>query len=351
MLKCVSKAAWFVLLGVVTFAACTDEPRRGHAGESCTAANDCTDGLACIALVCVKDDGQAASGQTAAKSDGGQSDPSGSCSARRDCPTGSMCVTNACQPVMTGTSADARYSGRGESCEAKNDCDSDLSCVMGVCREAGLALPHLSKACYRVECANKDDCCQSFVPNANCDTYKANCATDPIFCNTYRSLCECSQDCVDELCVASEAGCMTDQECTSTQTPFCVSGKCRQCNQDSVCPGGNAKCADGVCMSPCTDDANCPLLYSCTDNACVQSGCSSDRECAFITKNAHAICKDTKCQAPCQSDADCASEKGATGFEICDQSECKFVGCDSDAECRALLNITSERGKIRAVCR
>jgi hypothetical protein len=262
-----------------------------------------------------------------------------------------MCVANACQPITTGVSTDARYSDRGESCAAANDCKPDLACVSSMCREAGLALSHLTKACYRVECSNKDDCCATFVPNANCETYKMNCQTDPIFCNTYRSLCECSQDCMKELCVAAEAGCATDSECTSTQTPFCVSSKCRQCNKDSACPGASGKCTDGVCMSPCTNDANCPLLYSCKDSACVQTGCQSDRECAFITKNSHAECKNGKCQAPCESDADCANEKGATGFEICENSECKFVGCESDVECRALLNIASARGNVHAVCR
>jgi hypothetical protein len=111
-------------------------------------------------------------------------------------------------------------------------------------------------------------------------------------------------------------------------------------------------------MSPCKDDANCPLLFACKDNACVQTGCSSDRECAFITKNSHAVCRDKKCQSPCEADADCAGSAGtpitaavSSGFEVCDQGECKFVGCETDTECRALLNVAGERGKVRAVCR
>lgn len=266
--------------------------------------------------------------------------------------------------MTMGESPGTRYSGRGESCQATTDCMSSLSCVMGTCRESGITLSHLTKSCHRVECSTKQDCCEAFAPNDKCDTYKANCAMDPIFCNTYRSLCECSQDCMDELCVAAQPGCMSDRECTSAQTPFCVDGKCRQCNKDSACPGTSAKCAEGVCMSPCTNDANCPLLFSCMDNACVQTGCSSDRECAFITKNSSAVCKDKKCQSPCEADADCAGSAAAmapgsgndvaaasSGFEICEQGECKFVGCETDIECRALLNIAGEKGKVRAVCR
>jgi hypothetical protein len=189
------------------------------------------------------------------------------------------------------------------------------------------------------------------MPNANCDMYKANCAMDPVFCNAYRSLCECSQDCMDEMCVAAQPGCMSDAECTSMQTPFCVKNKCRQCDKDSACPGAGAKCADGVCMSPCTNDENCPLLFKCQDNACIETGCSSDRECAFVNKSARAVCRDKKCTSPCEVDSDCASEKNSTGFDVCEDGQCKFVGCESDTECRALLNLANQRSNVRAVCR
>ncbi|MET0390507.1 MAG: hypothetical protein ABW321_31335 [Polyangiales bacterium] len=327
--------------------ACSDEPKRGQRGESCTAANDCGDGLLCIQLVCVSEAGGDAGVGTP-----DASLPSSSCEARRDCPSGSMCVANECQPVSDGTSTSTRYSGRGESCQAKNDCEPELSCVMGMCREDGLTLPHLEKSCYRVECESRDDCCATFVPNPNCETYRQNCETDPIFCNTYRSLCECALDCKDELCVAAQPGCMSDAECTSSQTPFCVEGKCSQCNRDETCPGGGAKCSAGVCMAACTTDANCPLLYACVDSTCVETGCQSDRECAFITKNARAVCRDSKCESPCQADADCiANDRTATGFEVCQDAQCRFVGCESDSECRALLNLAAVPGKVRAVCR
>jgi hypothetical protein len=331
--------------------ACDSDVKRGNAGESCTAANDCGDGLACIALVCVASGTQSSSAQA----DAGQPEPesdSSSCTARRDCPEGSMCLDNSCQTVSVGMSTDARYGGRGESCTATNDCEPELSCLTGMCRETGLSLPHLPKACYRVECETTEDCCATFVPNPNCETYKANCDSDPIFCNTWRSLCTCGKSCEEELCVAAMSGCMTDQECTSAQTPFCIEGTCHQCNDDSACPGINSKCADGVCMSPCADDANCPLLYSCQDNACIRTGCESDRECAFITNNPRAKCTDSECNTPCANDADCASmDPTSRSFEACIEGECKFVGCETDRECRAALGIAAMPGKVRAVCR
>lgn len=333
-----------VLSGLIT-TACGDEIKRGNAGESCTAANDCADGLACIALVCV-------ASTSSTGPDAGNADSDTSCGARRDCPEGSMCIDNACKATTMGVSTSTRQGGRGESCTATNDCDPDLSCLTGMCRESGIALEHLPKACYRVECENKDDCCATFVPNPSCDMYKKNCETDAIFCNTYRSLCECSKTCEMELCVAAQPGCKSNQECTSAQTPFCVDGTCHQCDQDNACPGEMSKCAAGVCMSPCTDDTNCPLLFACQDNACVQTGCTSDRECAFITKNPRAVCKDEKCQSPCASDSDCSSmDPMNASFQACVDGECKFVGCESDTECRAALNIAGVPGKIHAVCR
>jgi hypothetical protein len=105
-------------------------------------------------------------------------------------------------------------------------------------------------------------------------------------------------------------------------------------------------------MAPCTDDANCPLLYSCENNACVRTGCTSDRECAFITKNARAVCSDKICKSPCNADTDCVSmEPNTTSFQVCVEGQCKFVGCESDRECRAALGIAALPGKVRAVCR
>jgi hypothetical protein len=264
------------------------------------------------------------------------------------------------------SSGDKRYGGKGETCQAKNDCEQGLACVMGACRSVTVSLSRVAKSCYRVECASKDDCCRAFTPNANCATYEMNCAMDPIFCNTYRSLCQCTQDCVEEQCVSAAPGCQTNAECTSTQTPYCVSGKCAQCDKDSACAGTGAKCASGVCMAACKQDENCPLLNACQDGVCVDIGCKSDRECAFMSKNQLAICNEGECELPCSADTDCASMQIQTGmlgntmnstanakrgFEVCDMGKCVFVGCENNAECRALLNLENQRNNVTAVCR
>jgi len=330
------------MIAVLSLGACGEQVRRGGAGESCTAADDCESGLGCFGQVCATK----AQAEAAAMSAEGAS-----CSARRDCATGLACVSGSCQHQAQGEyTSDQRYSGKGESCQAKNDCLPDLSCVMGMCRALEVSLTRETKSCHRVECASKDDCCRSFVPNPNCPTYEMNCAMDPIFCNTYRSLCQCAQDCQDEQCVAAAPGCKNNAECTSAQTPFCVEGKCRQCDSDAVCGGSGAKCSAGVCVAACARDENCPLLHACRDGVCVETGCTSDRECAFLTRTQGAVCREEKCRVPCSSDAECTSGTDRN-FEVCEDGQCVFVGCSSNTECRALLDIANERGNVQAVCR
>jgi hypothetical protein len=253
---------------------------------------------------------------------------------------------------MTGAApAGTRLGGTGESCQAKNDCASDLSCIANICRKLELSLSRTPKSCFRVECANKADCCATFAPNVNCETYRKNCEMDPIFCNTYRSLCECNRDCEEEQCVMAAAGCQTSAECTSAQTPFCLEGKCRQCDKDSACAGPGTKCVEGVCTAACAIDENCPPLHGCDNGVCVETGCKSDRECAFMQKNPLAVCRDSDCQVPCDTDSNCMGQQGEDGFQICEDGQCEFVGCESDAECRALLELDSQPGTTHAVCR
>lgn len=330
-------------LSAPCFTGCQDELERGGAGESCTRRADCAEGLLCIAEVCVSGAPDGGVGSTPAGE-------GGSCLARNDCHTGLVCMANRCEQAAVGVDPNNRYGGTGESCQAKNDCAAELACVANTCREVTLSLSHTDKDCYRVECTETADCCASFVPNESCDAYRDNCETDPIFCNTYRALCECNQECVDEVCVAAAQGCASDAECLSTQTPFCVDTRCSQCGDDNDCPGAGTQCVDGVCMAPCSIDENCPLLHACQDSVCVDVGCMSDRECVFATGNTQAKCVEGECAAPCTTDAECVSDD-QTRFQVCEDSRCVFVGCDSDAECRALLNLQSTPGNAYAQCR
>ena len=340
----------FGVLAVLALAlACDDEPERGAQGESCTRRDDCEKGLRCVDQVCVGGDGGTASPgpDPAAPGAGSEGD---ACSARRGCKSGLSCVSNVCAPLSSGMQPGGRYSGRGESCAASNECAQDLACIGSMCVSVTLGLERTTKTCDRVECAEDVDCCADFVPNPNCEAYRQNCEKDPVFCNTYRSLCECSRRCIDELCAVAAPGCSASAECTSLQTPFCVEGSCVQCMTDGNCPGQGAKCDQGVCMSACTSDEQCPLLHACQEGACTEVGCRSDRECVFITDDPDAVCRATKCKTPCDGDSDCSENDER--FNVCVDGECVFVGCENDAECRALLRLENQASsKVKAVCR
>lgn len=343
-----SKKAIQVLLFAALLSPACDDVKRGAEGESCTSRNDCEEGLQCIALTCVpRGSSGGGDASVAAPSPAEQGEP---CTSRRDCAVGLACIANRCTEQSAGMEPGGRYSGRGESCAASNECASDLACVSNMCAAVTVGLEHTPKSCDRIECAADADCCAAFVPNPSCEQYRQNCETDPVFCNTYRSLCQCSQRCVDELCTTAAPGCTDSAECTSLQTPFCVEGTCVQCEADANCPGMGGKCVQGVCMSACTSDEQCPLLHACEDGACVDVGCRSDRECVFVSGDASSVCRDGKCQDPCDSDSDCAAEQQR--FSVCVDSQCVFVGCESDAECRALLHLENQpSSKVRAVCR
>ena len=287
----------------------SSEESGGGAGESCTARRDCASGLACIGLVCV-DTGALA----------GRAPPSG-------------------------------QGASGESCRARNDCQAGLACISDVCIGSSVTLPSTTKSCVRVECTVTDDCCKSFVPSPNCSVYQQSCATDPTACYTYHSLCDCNKACTDSLCVDTPPACTANAECASLLTPFCASGACVECAQPGDCPGQNDQCLDGKCKPPCTIDDQCALLEACQNGSCVHVGCQSDRECAFMEGDSRATCVDTECQVPCSQDADCARRIGSGSFDICVDGKCQFVGCETDAECRAYLGVEDQTSStVKAVC-
>ena len=63
------------------------------------------------------------------------------------------------------------------------------------------------------------------------------------------------------------------------------------------------------------------------------------------------VCSDKKCRVPCDADSDCASESNTSSFQVCQQGQCVFVGCESDAECRALLGLQNMATRVRALCK
>ncbi len=202
-----------------------------------------------------------------------------------------------------------------------------------------------AKSCYKVECAAADDCCKDFTPSLGCDKFKADCDADPAYCLTYHTFCECNRTCDAELCVDSPPLCTSNDECTSFLAPFCVSGSCAECAQNGDCPGESDQCLSGKCKPPCSQNEQCPLLHSCQNGECVESGCTTDKECYFLLGDSRAACDAGECRLPCQSSSECSA------FDVCQDGVCVFVGCDTDEECRAYLGLERRTGAVKAVCK
>ncbi|MBC7171609.1 MAG: hypothetical protein H5U40_04245 [Polyangiaceae bacterium] len=250
------------------------------------------------------------------------------------------CSSFACAPEF-------RRGGAGESCRARNDCSSDLACVRERCTPDGFGLSPTGSECFRVECAEKSDCCAGFVPDANCGTYETTCNDDPGQCLSYLALCVCNEECEDSLCRDRGPSCTVDDHCYSITTPICEAGHCVACRAHTDCEGADERCIENDCVRPCLEDEECPLFHRCDAGACVETGCSSDRECVYLLGDGRAKCRDRACQVGCSSDYEC--DVGA--YEVCSGGVCVFAGCASDAECRVILDLANEPPGVTAECR
>jgi len=237
--------------------------------------------------------------------------------------------------------------GIGESCRARNDCASGLACIRDTCVPDNSALRVTGKSCFRVECGEATDCCGTFVPDPSCADYQAACEANPDDCLAFRQLCECHRECTEARCVDTSPECLIDSHCPWFDRSLCVDERCVECRVNTDCADTTDACVDGACTAACTADAQCPLLNTCVEGACIPTGCTSDRECAFVLGTANATCRDSKCEVSCSSNTDCDLDR----FEACDDGRCVFVGCSTDAECRAYLDLANEPGDVSAECR
>ena len=222
--------------------------RRGGAGESCRARNDCASGLACIKDVCVV----------------GSSDLS---------VTGKSCYR--------------------VECEADVDCCADF-------------VPGPECDLYEDACqANPDDCdafrlfceCNRVCEEALCIDTGPACSVDeecPALTSPY---------CVNTRCVE----CREHGDCLGAKER-CIEGTCtEQCESDEQCPLLHT-CDAGTCiLSGCTSDRECVFVLGhpngrCTEGECYV-GCGADAEC---DASAFEVCHEGRCTfIGCESDAEC----------------------------------------------
>lgn len=103
-----------------------------------------------------------------------------------------------------------------------------------------------------------------------------------------------------------------------------------------------------VCLAPCSTPADCAVPnapafdvdnYACDDGACRYLGCNTDAECMA---QGDFVCRDqfglSTCLVGCTTPSDCGVQTSpaydADNY-ACDAGACIYTGCNSDAECQA----------------
>jgi hypothetical protein len=234
------------------------------------------------------------------------------------CLTAADCAENLCD-FGTGSGGSGGTGGSGGS--------GGSGGTLGTCALTGLD-------CYAdVDCAVNT--CSA--PYCRCDNPDYD-PTDPI-CEDEDCEGICGYTCEDELCVP-DVSCNIDADCINT-SPFCDDGTCVECLNDEDCE--DEECIAGRCGPECEVDTECGLFEVCQDSACVYVGCQTDRECVLSAGNQGeqdprlSVCLIDDgvgtCVFPCDIDAQC----GPT--EICVDSVCEYIGCETDTECKTIAGL------------
>jgi hypothetical protein len=335
---------------------------QGQRGEACQARNDCQAGLACILGVCSKNDFQLTSSakhcdridcQTISDCCG--SKPSvapAKCDNRTSiCQTPSLpgCTTTFCTSSAScgggGTCPTGYCSNTAAACTSNTDCSD--SCVDGFCAVSGFS------------CTSDLNCGSGTCSTRYCACANPQYSPGSAICTDPECVNLCTLKCSDERCV-TDTSCTSNANCTTGGRNICSAGNCVECVEDDDCDTANdEQCRNHVCKKPCTANEQCPLFQSCLVGDCVATGCQSDRECVLAANMSSsqtgvvvrsnddarlskclpsdADPKINTCKIPCENDGACGSQ-----FQICDKGYCRFIGCETDDECRAYLGIVNE---------
>merc|ERR1712096_328949 len=164
-----------------------------------------------------------------------------------------------------------------------------------------------------VFCNIETHCNSSLVGTACLDTGLCGC-----FNNTD---CSDGTECNDELCVAVEGYCWTNEECEAVDEDFeCVENACVRkpgsCSAREDCTGNSVgyNCVEGRCG--CSNgNSDCPAGNLCKKGKCILKGvfCDARTDCKASSKGLG--CYSGKCG--CKGSADC--ERGG----VCKKGKCK----------------------------
>jgi hypothetical protein len=265
---------------------------------------------------------------------------------------GFLCMMNAwgCGDSSDDPESSARRSGPGESCQQSSDCRAPLGCFAGVCATAPAQLIETGKVCKAVDCMVADDCCTITQTAAQCQAWKADCATGTQSrCDSYSKSCTCERwECSAGKCQPKAPCSASDDGCILLGL-VCNGAKCVQCLKGSDCPP-DAKCVDQKCERTCKSNRDCDYLFECQGGACVKVGCKTDRECIALEANDRAVCHSGQCSVPCEASQECRSDDFPLKLMACVGKVCVDVGCASDEECRIRLNQHADAGTKNALC-
>lgn len=244
-------ACTVLLAGQLSGCSGGDSFRRGIAGESCRARNDCADGLACLREVCIPAGTDlSVTGRACYRVE---------CDGDADC-----CASFVPDPNCSVYEADCQADPSDceafhALCQCNRACDAELCVDVGPSCSDDLECPAfttpfcVSSRC--VQCREHGDCVGE---NARCveGTCKDPCATD--------ENCPLLHACEAGVCVAS--GCQTDRECAF------------------VLGDDRARCAEGACFVGCEDNAECDSasFEVCHQGRCTFAGCETDAECRAL---------------------------------------------------------------------
>jgi hypothetical protein len=384
----------FVFVGCSTDKAQKVEPEtRGKRGERCMARNDCDSGLACLNGVCAKNEfaidvsakqcdriectedvdccgDRPTKAPAKCKNRDVKCDPENqllpgcvqtSCAATGACGGGGVCTPGTCNIV-------------GGACMAASDC-LDTCAATGFCTKSTTTACELDTDCLyytyntQAACNNRTCNCQ----NPEYDPFDPICTDED--CDPSAV---CLLRCQDELCLKDNS-CETATDCLAIGLPICDDGRCVQCTEDAECDEDeNETCENGQCQKPCEHDEECGLFEACNAGECVYVGCNDDKECILAAARglegvggsngggissggddprlfkclpSEADATINTCKIPCENDGSCGQ------FQVCDKGYCKFIGCDTDEQCRAYLGIANQQTSetkpyvATAVCR
>ena len=269
-----------------------EEKDAGPGEEICLAQSDCDTGLYCYLGKCVTEiprpDASASDGAVAA--DAGSGDAGRADAGRRDAGRADAGRADAGRP--DAGSPDTGVGDAGSPDTGRPDAGRPDS-----------ARPRDAAVTDRGECY-----CSG---RQTCDPDAGGCL-EPTVCVEDRD-CLSGRFCVWGSCGDVQPECRHDGECGDG---ICVQAylQCRPttCNEDVQCPGAEV-CRDGACKQ-CRDESHCPGTQQCSSQGtCIESGtCLGNEDCTPPRECVDTTCREPDCAA---LSADCPAGAWCDAFE------------------------------------